>query len=199
MKVYFAPGTCSLATLIVLEEISAVYQTERVDLAKKLTETGEDYRRINPRGAVPALLMDNGEVLTENTAIMQYVCDSLAPGYLPAGGTVARARVLEALSYIGSEVHKSYSPLFRPMAEDLRAAQIAVLDARLAVVEGWLADGRSYLTGEGFGPQDAYLYTVTGWSQGLGHDLSAFPAILAHRARVGERPSVQRARARSAG
>jgi glutathione S-transferase len=82
-------------------------------------------------------------------------------------------------------VHKSYSPLFRPMAEDLRAAQIAVLDARLAVVEGWLADGRSYLTGEGFGPQDAYLYTVTGWSQGLGHDLSAFPAILAHRARVG--------------
>ncbi len=198
MKVYFAPGSCSLATLIVLEEISAVYQTERVDLAQKLTETGEDYRRINPRGAVPALLMDNGEVLTENTAIMQYVADSLAPGYLPAGGTLARARVLEALSYVSAEVHKSYSPLFRPLAPDLRAAQLALLDARLAVVEGWLSDGRPYLTGEEFGPQDGYLYTVTGWSPKVGHDLSAFPAILAHQARVGERPSVQRARARTA-
>jgi glutathione S-transferase len=193
MKLYYSPGACSLASHIALREAGAAFDLEKADLRAKTTETGGDFRAINPRGAVPALVLDGGEVLTEGVAIMQYVADNAAAPTLPAQGTLARARLHEALNYVASEVHKSYSPFFRPMSDEARAAQVEVLDTRLAVIEGRLADGRAYLTGADYTPADGYLFTVTNWSGMIKHDLSAFPRIEALRARVAARPAVQAA------
>lgn len=193
MKLYYAPGTCSLASHITLEESGAPYEVERANIRAKTTESGGDFMAINPRGAVPALMLDNGEVLTEGVAIMQFVADSLSPGSLPAQGTLARARVQEALNFLSTEIHKSYSPLFRGIEGEARAAQIALLNARLGIVEHWLSDGRAWIVGADYTPADAYLFTLTNWSKGFGHDLSAFPKIVALREKIAARPSVQAA------
>ncbi|AWD20280.1 glutathione transferase GstA [Fuscovulum blasticum] len=193
MKLYYSPGACSLASHIVLEEAGVAYSAEKVNLREKQTESGADYLAITPRGAVPALALDGGEVLTEGVAIMQYVMDSAKPGALPAAGTLGRARLQEALNYVATEVHKTYSPLFRGLEGAAKEAQLALLDARLKVIEDRLADGRAFLTGTEFTPADAYLFTVTNWSRPMGHDLSRFPRIEALRARIAERPSVQAA------
>lgn len=193
MKLYYSPGACSLASHIVLAESGADYAIERADIRAKKTESGADFTAISPRGAVPVLVLDDGEVLTEGVAIMQYVADSVTPGALPAAGTLARARLQEALNFVSTEVHKTYSPFFRGLEGEAKAAQVAVLESRLKLVEGRLSDGRSYLLGETFTPADAYLFTVTNWSGGIGHDLSAFPKLQALRARVAARPAVQAA------
>ena len=193
MKLYFSPGACSLASHIVLAESGADFSIERADIRAKKTESGADFAAISPRGAVPVLVLADGEVLTEGVAIMQYVADSVTPGKLPAPGTLARARLQEALNFISTEVHKTYSPFFRGLEGAAREAQVALLDSRLALVEARLGDGRSFLLGEDFTPADAYLFTVTNWSKGLGHDLSAFPKLGALRARVAARPAVQAA------
>ena len=193
MKLYFSPGACSLASHIVLAESGADFSIERADIRAKKTESGADFAAISPRGAVPVLVLADGEVLTEGVAIMQYVADSVTPGALPAPGTLARARLQEALNFISTEVHKTYSPFFRGLEGAAREAQVALLDSRLALVEARLGDGRSFLLGEDFTPADAYLFTVTNWSKGLGHDLSAFPKLGALRARVAARPAVQAA------
>jgi len=146
-----------------------------------------------PPPAVPVLVLDDGEVLTEGVAIMQFVADSVTPGALPAAGTLARARLQEALNFVSTEVHKTYSPFFRGLQGEAKAAQEALLNSRLALVEARLSDGRSYLLGDQFTPADAYLFTVTNWSKGIGHDLSAFPKLEALRARVAARPAVQAA------
>ena len=193
MKLYYSPGACSLASHITLAEAGVEFTAEKVNLKDKVTEKGADFWKLNPRGAVPALDLGADGVLTEGVAIMQYVMDSAKPGTLPALGTLARARLVEALNYISTEVHKTYSPFFRPMSDEAKAAQMALLDARLKVVEDKLADGRAFLTGEAFTPADAYLFTVTNWSKGVGHDLSGFPRLEALRARVAARPAVQAA------
>jgi glutathione S-transferase len=148
MKLYYSPGACSLASHIVLEEAGAAYAVERADIRAKKTESGADFTAISPRGAVPVLVLADGEVLTEGVAIMQFVMDSVAPGALPAAGTLARARLQEALNFVSTEVHKTYSPFFRGLEGAAREAQVAVLNSRLALVEAKLADGRSYLLGE---------------------------------------------------
>ena len=193
MKLYYAPGACSLASHIVLAESGADYAIEKADIRAKKTESGADFTAISPRGAVPVLVLDGGEVLTEGVAIMQYVADSVTPGALPAAGTLARARLQEALNFLSTEVHKTYSPFFRGLEGDAKAAQVAMLNTRLALVEARLADGRSYLLGDQFTPADAYLFTLTNWSKGIGHDLSGFPKLEALRARVAARPAVQAA------
>lgn len=193
MKLYYSPGACSLASHIVLAESGADYAIERADIRAKKTESGADFTAISPRGAVPVLVLEDGEVLTEGVAIMQYVADSVTPGALPAAGTLARARLQEALNFVSTEVHKTYSPFFRGLEGEAKAAQVAVLESRLKLVEGRLSDGRSYLLGETFTPADAYLFTVTNWSGGIGHDLSTFPKLQALRARVAGRPAVQAA------
>lgn len=193
MKLYYSPGACSLASHIVLAESGADYSIEKADIRAKKTESGADFTAISPRGAVPVLVLEDGEVLTEGVAIMQYVADSVTPGALPAAGTLARARVQEALNFISTEVHKTYSPFFRGLEGEAKAAQEKLLNSRLALVEAKLADGRAFLTGEQFTPADAYLFTVTNWSKGIGHDLSAFPKLEALRARVAARPAVQAA------
>ena len=193
MKLYYSPGACSLASHIVLAESGADYSIEKADIRAKKTESGADFTAISPRGAVPVLVLDDGEVLTEGVAIMQFVADSVTPGVLPAAGTLARARLQEALNFVSTEVHKTYSPFFRGIEGEAKAAQVALLETRLKLVEERLADGRSYLLGEQFTPADAYLFTVTNWSKGIGHDLSAFPKLQALRERIAARPAVQAA------
>lgn len=193
MKLYYSPGACSLASHIVLAETGAAYEIERADIRAKKTASGGDFTAISPRGAVPVLVLADGEVLTEGVAIMQFVMDSVTPGVLPPAGTLARARVQEALNFVSTEVHKTYSPFFKGLEGAAKEAQVAILNSRLALVEGRLADGRAYLLGDAFTPADAYLFTVTNWSKGIGHDLSAFPKLEAFRARVAARPAVQAA------
>lgn len=193
MKLYYSPGACSLASHIALEEAGVAYGAEKVDLKAKVTETGADFRKVSPRGAVPVLELDGGEVLTEGVAIMQYVMDSAKPGTLPAPGTLARARLQEALNFVATEVHKTYSPFFRGLEGAAREAQVQLLDSRLALVEERLADGRDWLAGGDYSPADGYLFTVTNWSKPLGHDLSKFPRIEQLRARIAARPAVQAA------
>ena len=193
MKLYYTPGACSLASHITLEEAGVPYSTEKVDLKGKVTESGADFRKITARGAVPALEVEGGEVLTEGTAILQYIMDKAKPGHLAAVGTLARARLHEALNFVATEVHKTYSPLFRGLDGAAKDAQIALLEARLQVLEDKLADGRDYLLGKDFSPADAYLFTVTNWSKPFAHDLSKFPRLSALRDRIAARPSVQKA------
>lgn len=196
MKLYYSPGACSLASHIVLEEVGLPYTIERADLRTKATETGGDLRSINPKGAVPTLVLDSGEVLTEGVAIMQFVADQAGATDLVPSSGLARARVQEMLNYVASEVHKTYSPLFRPgVSAEVKTAQLAQLDVKLGTIEALLADGRDYVTGPAFCPADGYLFTVTNWSKQLGHDLAPFPGIEALRARVGARPAVQAAMA----
>lgn len=192
MKLFYSPGACSLASHITLNEAGVDFAAEKVDLRHKRTASGADFTAINPRGAVPALQLDDGEVLTEGVAIMQHVMDSAAPGKLPALGTLARARLAEALNYVSTEVHKTYSPFFGGLEGEAKAKQMALLDGRLKLVEDRLAK-HDWLAGDAYSPADAYLFTVTNWSKGIGHDLSKFPRIEALRAKVAVRPAVQTA------
>ena len=200
MKLYYSPGACSMSPNIVAHEAGIPISLEKVDGKAKKTHDGRDFWAINPKGYVPALELDNGEVLTEGPAIVQYLAD-LKPdaNLVPAAGTFERARVQEMLGYINSEVHKTYSPLFNPASSpELRAEKEAYLRKRYAHVEKQLA-GKSYLFGEQFGIADAYLFTVTNWANFVKLDLSEFPNLLAFQARVAARPAVQAAMAAERG
>ena len=196
MKLFTSPGSCSLACHIALYEAGAPFEAERVSLRDKTTATGADYRMINPKGSVPALEIAPGQILTEGVAIMQYAADSVGgAGVVPASGTIERARMHEAMNFIGGELHKTgYGPLFRPgLTEEQKQALFAIIDTKLGWLEGLLADGRDYLLQGGYSLADGYLFTITGWSKNFGHDLSKFPKIVALRERVGARPAVQAA------
>jgi len=194
MKLYYAAGACSLSPHIVALEAGIAVELEKVDTKAKRTASGEDYWQINPKGYVPALQLDNGELLTEGTAIVQYLAD-LKPesGLAPANGTTARYRLQETLGYINSELHKSYTPLFKPDTPDaVRDERKDYLRKRYALLDQHLAK-HDWLIGEQFTAADAYLFTVTNWAQHVGLDLSDFPAILAFQQRVSSRPQVQSA------
>ncbi|MCX7289155.1 MAG: glutathione transferase GstA [Rhodobacterales bacterium] len=196
MRFFTTPGTCSLACHIALYESGAKFTAEIVDLRAKTLSDGADFRAINPKGAVPALEIEPGEVLTEGVAIMQYVADSVGgAGIAPAAGTLDRARMQEAMNYIAGELHKSgFGPMFRPgLTDEARQAQRAVTETKLAWLEDTLSDGRAYLVSSGYTLADGYLFTISGWSQKFGIDLAHFPNITALRARVAARPAVQAA------
>jgi len=193
MKLYFSPGACSLSPHIVLLEAGLDFSAERVDLRAKLTAAGADFRAINPKGYVPALSLDDGSVLTEGAAIVQFLAD-LAPasGLLPPVGDPARYKVISWLSYISSELHKNFSPLFNPAAsDDMKAHARKMLAMRLEYVAAQL-DNRDYLE-SGFSVADAYLFTVLGWADVVQLDLTAWPVLGEYRARIGARPAVQQA------
>lgn len=193
MKLYYSPGACSLASHIVLQEIGKPFSIERVDLATKKTATGADFSAVNPKGYVPTIELAPGEVLTEGPAILQHLADQ-AGRLAPAAGTLARARLNEWLTFINSEIHKAFSPLFRPDAPaEAKEAASAQLTKRFAHIEKALSDGRDYLTGPDFTVADAYLFTVTNWANFTGLSLEAFPRLLAFQKRVGARPSVEKA------
>ena len=194
MKLYFSPGACSLSPHIALVESGLAFSVERVDIRKKQTASGADFLTINPKGYVPALELDDGTVLTEGPAIVQYIADR-APGagLLPAVGTTARYQVVGWLNYIGTEVHKNFSPLFNPASSDeQKAAARAMLSIRLGHIAQQL-EGRDFLVGGQFSVADGYLFTVLGWADFLQFSLADWPVFDAYRARIGARPSVQQA------
>jgi glutathione S-transferase len=195
VKLFLLPGACSLASHIALEEAGLSYETAVVNRQTKALPDGSDFMKINPKGYVPALQLDDGVVLTEGAAILQYVADQApAKGLAPAAGTVARYQLQGWLNFIGSEVHKSFSPLFSPVnSDDWKAAARANLDRRLGYLNDHLA-AQPFLMGETFTVADAYLFVVLGWSGFVKLDLSPWQALGAFQQRVAARPAVQAAR-----
>lgn len=194
MKLYYTPGACSLAPHIVAREAGQEIELVKVDLRKRTTADGADFLAINPKGYVPALQLDSGEVLTEGPAISQYLAD-LAPGarLAPENGSLPRYQLQALLGYINSELHKNYSPLFNPAtSEQQRNERIVQLQRRYALVEQPLQK-QPFLTGPDFSIADAYLFVVSRWATPLKVDLSAFPALLAFQDRIAARPAVQAA------
>jgi len=194
MKLFYAPGACSLAVRIVAVEAGIQLDSESVDLREKRTASGQDYLRVNAKGFVPALQLEDGAVLTEGPVVMQYLAD-LKPesGLAPRPGTMGRYRLMEMLGYLNSEIHKTYSPLFYSTTpESIRAERKSVLQSRYAIVESRLAQ-HPWLVSEEFTVADAYLFTLTNWAAHVGVDLIAFPALQAFQRRVAARPAVQTA------
>ena len=194
MKLYLKPGACSLSPHIVLQELGLAHETEVVDLAKKVTASGANFLDINPKGYVPALTLDDGSLLTEGPAIVQYLADLHPEAKLaPPNGSLARYQLQSWLTYIGTELHKNFTPFFNPAASaEMKSQAGAMLQRRFALVESELAS-KSYLMGEDFTVADAYLFTVTSWAKFIKFDLSAFPPLQAFQTRVAARPAVQRA------
>jgi glutathione S-transferase len=195
MQLYFSPGACSLASHITALEAGVPIKLERADTKTKKLVDGSDFYAVNSKGAVPALRLDDGQVLTEGVAIMQYLADQKPEsGLVPKAGTLARYRVQEWLNYITSEVHKSYSPLWNPTADPkVKEYAQANLEKKLDWVNAQIA-GKKFLTGDTFTIADAYLYTVINWSYFLGLGLDKWPALKEFHARVDSRPQVQAAR-----
>jgi glutathione S-transferase len=194
MKLYFSPGACSLSPHIALHEAGLPFTTEQVSLATKKTKSGADYRQINPKGYVPALELDGGELLTEGPAIVQYIADQKPElGLAPAAGTLMRYRLQEMLNYISTELHKAFGPLFNPKSTDEQKQQAReTLSTKFALVSKFL-DNQPFLLGDKFTVADGYLYTVLRWAKHVGLDLDKWPVIAAYFTRLGERPGVRAA------
>ncbi|RJF97422.1 glutathione transferase GstA [Noviherbaspirillum saxi] len=194
MKLYFSPGACSLSPHIVLRELGMQFDTEKVNLADKKTASGGDYRQINPKGYVPALQLDSGEVLTEGPAIVQYLADQAPEKHLaPPAGTMERYRLVEWLNFISTELHKTFSPLFKPATpEESKKTALDTIALRLDFVEQQL-QGRDFLTGNLFTVADAYMFTILGWARHVKLDLGRWPAVHGFHQRVAERPAVKAA------
>jgi glutathione S-transferase len=194
MQLYFSPGACSLASHITLREAGLPFDLKRADTKTKKLSDGSDYYAINSKGSVPALRLDDGQVLTEGVAIMQYIADQKPDSKLaPKPGTLERYRVQEWLNFITSEVHKGFSPLWNPNAPaEVKSYALAALEKKLDWTNQQLA-GKQYLTGDAFTIADAYLYTVINWTYFLGIDLGRWPALKEFHGRVAARPAVQEA------
>jgi glutathione S-transferase len=194
MQLFYSPGACSLSPHIVARELGLDLSLQKVDLGTKKVADGSDFFAVNPKGYVPAVRFENGDVLTEGPAITQYLADQHPDAkLLPAVGTLARARVQEMLAFIGTEIHKSYGPLFNPsVSPEVRADRHAYLQKRYAHIESVLGT-EGYLFGEQFTVADAYLFTVTNWAAYVKLDLTAFPKLAAFQGRVAARPAVQAA------
>ena len=194
MKLFYAPGACSLSPNIVAHEAGIELRLQKVDTKTKTVTSTGDYWAINPKGYVPALELDSGEILTEGPTIVQYLAD-LKPqsGLAASNGTVERYRLQEMLGYINSEIHKTYSMLFKPnLPAEVRAEREEYLLKRYALLDEKLA-GRPYLFGDKFTVADAYLFTVTNWGKHVNVDLSKLPHLQEFQARVAARPAVKAA------
>jgi glutathione S-transferase len=192
MKLFYKAGACSLSPHIVLREAGLDFTAEKVDLAQKKTESGADYLNINPKGQVPALVLDDGSLLTEGVAIVQYLADRVPDrNLIPAAGTLSRYHAIEWLNYVATELHKGFSPLFNPktpdeykvIARDKLASQFNYLDSVL--------EKQHYLLGNRFSVADAYLFTVLRWAQALQFDLKKHAHLTAYIDRVAARPAVE--------
>jgi glutathione S-transferase len=194
MKLYYSPGACSLSPHIVSRELGLAVDLKKVNNKDKTIEGGGDYRQINGKGYVPALELDDGQVLTEGPAIVQYLADRKPDaGLAPKAGSLERYKLQEWLNFITSELHKSFSPLFRPTTpEDYKPVVKENIANRLQWLDQQLT-GKDYLMGKTFTVADAYLFVVAGWSKHVGIDTSKYPNLSAYLARVGSRPKVQEA------
>lgn len=192
MKLYYSPGACSLAAHILLNEINVDFDLERVDLKTHKTEKGADYFEINPKGYVPALEINPGLILTENVAVLPFIAQhDPSQNLIPPSG-LGRAKVLEWLGYLNSELHDAYAVFFgAPMDDAAKEKAYAEIDRLLQYIDQCIANAdHEYLVDDNFGPADAYLFVLTNWSKGIHHDLSPYKNITALRDKVAERQSV---------
>jgi len=191
MKLYYAPGACSLAPHIALREAGANFDLVKVDLATKKAEDGSSFEAVNPKGYVPALRLDSGDVLTENVSLLQYIGD-LNPGakLMPAAGSVERYRVAEWLAFISTEVHKSFSPIFSPYGTDeVKQYARGNVSRRLGWLDGALGS-RKFLTGDQFTVADGYLFVMLSWADHIGIEVAQWPNLKRFQGTVGSRPKV---------
>lgn len=194
MKLFIAPGACSLAPHIVAREAAIPLDTIKVDLGTKRTQDGRDYLGVNPKGSVPALALDNGETLTEAAVVIQYLAD-LAPdsGLLPPPGSSERYRALEWLNFIATELHKGFGPLWNAaMPEAAAALTKEQLAKKFDYLNRQLA-GRDHLLGDRFTAPDAYAFTILGWARLFNIDLERWPNLAAYSDRIASRPQVRQA------
>jgi glutathione S-transferase len=194
MKLYYSPGACSLSPHIALLEAGLPYDLVKVDLRAKKLENGDDYLAVNPKGQVPALALDSGELVTEGPVIVQMIADKAAGKNLaPARDSAERYKLQEWLTYINSELHKNIGPMFSPLlADDAKAFFKDRAMAKFKYTDGKLA-GQDYLMGKQFTVADGYLFTMLSWADRMKFDLSALSNLKAYQARVGARPMVQEA------
>jgi len=195
MKYFGSPGSCSLSPHIALREAELPFEYVKVNLRTKETEEGADYRAVNPKGYVPAVILEDGETLTENPVILQWIADQKPEKQLaPLAGTMERYRFQEWLNFICSELHKScFGPMFNPKASDeWKEVLRGNMAARFGVLEKHL-QGRTYLLGDRFSLADSYLFTILRWTKGMQIDLSPWPAVKSHFERIWDRPHVQAA------
>ena len=193
MKFYYRPGSCALSCHIVLEELGI--DCEPILVSDEML-TSAEYREINPRNQVPALITDEGDIITENPAVLQYLADqSPEAGLAPANGTLERTRLQAALNFVSSELHKSFGPFFsgKELDSDARQKAEAGVARRAAYVEQSLSDGRTFLLGETFSVADAYAFVVLNWAGFVGVSLDAFPKTQAYVARIAVRPAAIKA------
>ncbi len=194
MKLFYSPGSCAMSPHIVLSEAGADYTLERVDLATKITDIGRPLHEINPQDAVPVLLLDDGETLTEGAAIVQYIADQRPEaGLLPPAGTLARARVQQWLNYVATEMHKAHVPMFKADYPQT-SRDIALVNIKRAYdfVSETLAE-QPFLIGDTFTVADAYLFTIVNWHSFIGLDLAPWPVLVAYQDRIAARPAVRKA------
>ena len=192
MKLYYSPGACSMAPHIVLREAGYKFDLEKVDIPNKKTAGGDDFWKVNPKGYVPALKLDDGQVLTEVGVVCQYLADQKPEsGLAPKLGTMERYRLMETLNFTASEIHKQIGALFNPkMTPDMKEVQLGVIERRFNALEKSL-EGKQFSMGDKFSVADAYLFTVLNWSGMHKIDLAKWPNIKAFMGRVAARPAVQ--------
>lgn len=196
MKLYYKPGACSLASHIILNELDISFELDKTDTEAKKTETGEDFRKISPNGYVPALITDDGDIITENPAVLQYLADQTPEaGLAPKNGTLQRTRLQEVLNFISSELHNSFSPFFsgNEFNDEEKQQIVAGIERRIDHIERSLPDGRSHLLGNSFTVADAYAFVVLNWTNFVGMNLNAWPKTQAYVARISTRPATVKA------
>jgi glutathione S-transferase len=192
MKLYYAPGACSMNPHILLREAGLKFELEKVELSSHKTAAGKDFYGINPKGYVPALELDNGQVLTENPAIVQYIADQKPESKLaPANGTLERYRLQEWLGFIGTEIHKTFAPLWNPNLPEAEKKQVQdKLFKRFEFIAKNL-EGKQYLMGDQFTGADSYMFVMLQWSQHLKVDLSKLPILKSYHERMAARPAIK--------
>ena len=195
MKLYYLPGACSLASHIMLHEVGADLEIERVDPAVGLTASGQNYRDINPNGYVPALQIDENTVFTEGVAVLQFIADTHPDkAYSPPLGSIERARIQQFLNFAAAELHKSWSPLFSETStEEEKVAAAKKVASKFDYLESELADGREYFVENKFSVADAYIFVVSNWANFKGIDLNNWPHLAKFVSRVSARPATQAA------
>lgn len=192
MKLHYKPGACSMASHIILHELGASFELDKTDTDAGKTEAGGDFSKISPNGYVPVLITDDGEFITENPAVLQYLADLSPDARLaPPNGTLARTRLQEILNFVSSELHKSFSPFFSgtELEGKARLKAEAGVDRRAAHIEERLADGRAFLLGDTFTVADAYAFVVLNWAGFVGISLAGHPKTQSYVARIAARPA----------